>query len=199
MDHKSKNPTIKTKLHVILLAMMPVMASANDQCVLQDRVVSRSEVVIAERTPVRRDVVTMPNGNKKCIVDFKVRVGADWHTAFGEYEWPGDRSSADACGIAAQRGEDLVRQRVGRSQTASEKILVCKDRPELTTLRNTTVGTVGDAGQFRPHPQYLHRFWHNGAQCRWFIEPAFTGRDIQTFQGIVCEVQSGKWIVVDKF
>lgn len=185
---------------LLTLALIPSMVWANgDQCVLQDRTVTRSDVYVAERTPVRRNVVQMPNGNKKCIVDFKVRIGADWHTAFGEYEWDGAKSSEESCTVAVSRAEDNVRQRVGKSQTASEKILVCKDQPELTTLRNVTVGTIGDAGQFRPHPRYLGRFWHNGAQCRWFIEPAFTGQDIQTFQGIICEVQDQKWVVVDKF
>lgn len=186
------------KLLISLLSVSAV-AQAADNCVLQDRTVSQSQVYIQERSPVRQSVVPVPNGLKKCIVDFRVRIGADWHTAFGEHTWMGDRPSAEACAIAVARAEDAVRQRVGRSQTISEKILVCKDEPALTTLRNTVVGTVGNIAQFRPHPDYPNRFYHNGAQCRWFVDVAFTGRDVRSFQGIICEMQDQLWVVVDKF
>ena len=181
------------------LAFIPVMGMAADNCVLQDRTVSRSSVQIEERSAIRRDVVPDFNNQKRCVVDFRVRIGANWHTAFGEYTWPGDRPADQACAIAVSRAEDSVRQRVGRSQTTSEKILVCKDEPKLNTLRSAQIGTVGDLGQFRPHPELTGRFYHNGAQCKWFIDSAFTGRDVRTFQGIICQIQPDQWVVVDKF
>jgi hypothetical protein len=179
--------------------IVPMAAQASDNCVLQDRVVSRSTVQIEERSPIRRDVVPDFNNQRRCVVDFRVRIGANWHTAFGEYTWPGDRPAEEACAIAAKRAEDAVRERVGRSQTTSEKILVCTDEPRLTTLRSAQIGTVGDLGQFRPHPEMTERFYHNGTQCKWFIDSAFTGRDVRTFQGIICQVQPDQWVVVDKF
>lgn len=184
---------------LILLAILPSTIWAQDNCVLQDRVVSRSEVVISERSPIRRDVVPWFDGRRKCIVDFRVRVGRDWHTAYGDHMWDGHRPESEACAIAVARAEDAVRQRIGQSQTASERILVCKDQPALTPLRNVTVGTVGDLGQFRPHPDRLDRFWHNGTQCKWFVESTFVDRNMRQFQGIICEIQDSKWVVVDKF
>lgn len=181
----------------LLIALMVTSASA-EQCVLQDKTVSKTNLEIRERSAVRRDVVSVPEG-KKCIVDFRVRIGSQWYTAFGEHTWSGAQSSESACGIAVSRAEDDVRQRMGKSQTTSEKILVCKDRPELTTLANSTVGTIGEIGQFRPHPAYLNRFWHNGVQCKWFLEPAFKNHEVQTFQGIICELRPNQWVVVDKF
>jgi hypothetical protein len=189
---------MKTKFVLGCLALATAV-HAQDNCVLQERSVSQSQVVIQERSPVRRDVVLTAQGNKKCLVDFRVRIGANWHTAFGEYIWPGDVHSSEACAIAVVRAEDAVRQQVGRSQTMTERTLVCKDRPELNTIRSAQVGTVGDIGQFRPHPQYNERFWHNGAQCRWFIDSVFRSRDVQTFQGVICEIQPTRWVVVDKF
>jgi len=186
----------KTLIALAVMAASPLMA--ND-CVLEDRTVAISQVTIDERSPIRRDIVPMPNGGKKCIVDFRVRVGPNWHTAFGEYSWPNDRPSSEACAIAVDRAENAVRERVGSRQTASQKTLVCKDRPELKELRQSTVGTVGDVGQFRPHPDYPKLFYHNGAKCRWFLEPSFTGQDIRTFQGIVCQIDRQQWVVVDKF
>ena len=183
----------------LALALVPMVTWAADNCVLQDRTVSRSAVTIQERSPIRRDVVPYFDDQKRCIVDFRVRIGAEWHTAFGEYTWSGDRPATEACAIAVTRAEDAVRERVGRSQTTSEKILVCKDEPRLNTLRSAQVGTVGDLGQFRPHPELTGRFYHNGTQCKWFIDSAFTGRDVRTFQGIICQMQADQWVVVDKF
>lgn len=183
----------------LAMALIPITAQAADNCVLQDRTVSRSAVQIQERSPIRRDVVPYFDNQKRCVVDFRVRIGPNWHTAFGEHTWPGDRPADEACAIAVARAEDSVRERVGKSQTLSEKILVCKDEPKLATLRSAQIGTVGDLGQFRPHPEMTGRFYHNGTQCKWFIDSAFTGRDVRTFQGIICQVQSDQWVVVDKF
>ena len=184
---------------LLLMMLLPSLGWTQDNCVLQDRVITRSEVVIAERSPIRRDVVPFFDNRKKCIVDFRVRVGRDWHTAYGDHTWDGHRPESEACAIAVKRAEDAVIQRLGQAQTASERILVCKDQPALTPLRNITVGTVGDLGQFRPHPQRLDRFWHNGTQCKWFIESTFIDSRMRQFQGIICEIQDAKWVVVDKF
>jgi hypothetical protein len=187
------------KKTILTLSLLATSAMASDQCVLQERTVSQSHVTIQERSTVRRDIVPTPSKHKKCIVDFRVRIGANWHTAFGEYVWPGDLSENEACAIAVSRAEDLVRQRVGKSNTLTERTLVCKDRTELNTLRTTQIGTVADVAQFRPDPEFPNRFWHNGAQCKWFIESTFTGKNIQAFRGIICETQPNLWVVVDKF
>lgn len=189
---------MKQKCILALILMMPVLA-LSEECVLQERTVTQHRAQIAERTAVRRDVVPMPGGGRKCIVDFRVRIGTQWHSAFGEYSWDGNRGSHEACAVAVQRAEDAVRDRVAQGASVSERIVVCKDRPELRELRASAIGTVGNAGQFRHHPEYSGRFWHNGAQCRWFTEPAFTGNDIRNFQGIICEIGRDQWVVVDKF
>lgn len=187
------------KRTVLVMMLMAPVAAMSEQCVLQERTVTQHRAEITERTTVRRDVVPMPGGGRKCIVDFRVRIGTQWHTAFGEYAWDGNRGSHEACGVAVQRAEDAVRERVGRGTSVSERVVVCKDRPELQELRSSTLGTVGNSGQFRHHPEHAARFWHNGAQCRWFLEPAFTGQDIRNFQGIICELGRDQWVVVDKF
>jgi hypothetical protein len=55
------------------------------------------------------------------MVTFRVSIGTDWHSAHGEYEWAGDRPREEACAVAVSRAEDEVRERVGRTQTVSEK------------------------------------------------------------------------------
>lgn len=183
---------------IFLLSLVPALAQAGD-CVLQDRTVSQAQVQIDERSPIRRSVVPYTNGQRKCVVDFRVRIGATWHSAFGDHVWPGDRPESEACAIAVVRAEDQVRERVGLTQTVSEKILVCKDEPKLASFSRTQIGTVGDIGQFRPHPEYTRRFYHNGTQCKWFLDTNFTGRDVRTFQGIICQINANDWVVVDKF
>ena len=183
---------------LLISSLVPGAVFAADQCVLQDQTVSRGYTMISERANIRSEVVPSFNG-KKCMVNFRARIGAEWHTAFGEYEWPGDRPREEACAVALKRAEDSVRERVGRSQVITEKTLICNDNPDLRTLRQTNPGTMGDLSQFRPHPEYTREFWHNGTQCRFFLDSAYVGTDIRTFQGVICRVHDSKWVVVDKW
>ena len=178
--------------------LFPAVALAQ-QCVLQDRTVTRGTVTIAERSEIRPEVVPSFSGGRKCMVSFRARVGSTWHTAFGEYEWPGDRPRDEACAVAVKRAEDSVRERVAAAQVVSEKVLICRDNPDLETMRQINPGTVGELGQFRPHPDYPREFWHNGTQCRFILDTAYTGQDVRTFEGIICKVHNSKWVVVDKF
>ena len=183
-----------------LLLMLPGLALATtDQCVLQDRTVSQTSAVIAERADIRSEVVPALGNTKKCMVNFRARIGPAWHTAFGEYEWSGDRPREEACAVALRRAEDSVKERVSRSQIISEKVLICNDNPDLKTLRQVNPGTAGSLSQFRPHPELPSAFWHNGTQCRFFLDSTYTGSDIRTFQGIICQIQNSQWVVVDKF
>jgi len=183
---------------LLALALIPATVLASD-CVLQDRTVSRSTVTIAERSKIKPEVVPSINNGRKCMVTFRVRIGSDWHSAHGEYEWAGDRPREEACAVAVKRAEDSVRDQVAASRVISEKILVCRDDLTLDTIRQANPGTVADLAQFRPHPDYPKEFWYNGTRCRWFLDTGFTGRDVRTWQGIICEIHGSKWVVVDKF
>jgi hypothetical protein len=184
------------KLALVLL--LPAMVWA-DNCVLQDRTVTQGSVVIQERSKIEVEVFALTNGLKRCQVTFRARVGAEWHTAFGEVDWEGDRPRDDACGVAYKRAEDNVRERAGKNRVISDKVMICRDQPDLQTLRQANPGTIAALHQFRPHPDYPNRFWHNGAQCKWFLESNYVGKDIRTFQGVICQLQDSKWVVVDKF
>jgi hypothetical protein len=183
---------------LLALALIPATVLASE-CVLQDRTVSRSAVTIAERSKITPQVVPSINNGRKCMVTFRARIGADWHTAHGEHTWAGDRPREEACAQAVRNAEDEVRERVGRTQSVSEKTMVCSDRPDLDALRSTNPGTIAELHQFRPHPSYPDRFWHNGAQCRWFLDSGWNGRDVQTMNGVICQLSNQKWVVVDKF
>ena len=183
---------------LLTLALIPATVMAAD-CVMQDRTVTRSAVTIVERSKITPEVVSAMGGGKRCMVSFRVRIGNDWHSAHGEYEWPGDRPREEACAVAVSRAEDSVRERVGKLQTMSEKTMVCSDRPDLDALRSTNPGTVAELHQFRPHPDYPREFWHNGAPCRYFLDSAYVQNDVRTFQGVICKVHDSRWVVVDKW
>ena len=183
---------------LLALALIPATVLASE-CVLQDRTVSRSTVTIAERSKIKPEVVPSVNNGRKCMVTFRVRIGADWHSAHGEYEWAGDRPREEACTVAVKRAEDAVRERVGKLQTVSEKTMICSDRPDLDALRSTNPGTIAELHQFRPHPDHPREFWHNGAPCRYFLDSAYVHQDVRTFQGVICRIHESKWVVVDKW
>ena len=185
------------KLLISTLAM--AVMSAHADCVLQDKTVSQSSVSIAERGKITATVVPDPQQGKRCLVTFRARVGATWYTATGEYTWPGDTPRDSACAMAVKRAEDSVREQVAASRVISEKVSICNDDPSLDTIREINPGTVGDLSQFRPHPNYPKEFWYNGTRCRWFLDTGFSGRDIRTWQGIICLIHDSKWVVVDKF
>lgn len=180
----------------LVIMAMPAMA---DVCRMQERTVTQHRVTIEERSSVSRDVISMPGGGRKCMVSFRVRIGSQWHTAHGEHIWDGNLGSNEACAQATTRAEDLVRERVGRGASLTERVLICDDRPDLQELRGSVTGTVARNHQFRPHPDYPQRFWHRGAECRWFLEPTLTDRGLHNFQGIICELGRDQWVVVDRF
>ena len=183
----------------LLISLLIPGAAMAQQCVLQNQTVTRNAVVITERSPIRTEVVPAIGGGKKCMVNFRVRIGADWHTAFGEHEWAGDRPREEACAVAVQRAESLVRSRVGSSQVVTENTLICNENPELNALRTLNPGTVAELHQFRPHPDYPREFWHNGARCRFILDTVFGAVGLRTLQGVICQLQDTKWVVVDKF
>jgi hypothetical protein len=180
-----------------LLLLLPLTVAA--ECVLQDRIVSRTDAKIAERSQINRTVIPAPGNMQRCIVDYRARVGTQWYMASGEYDWPGDRPANEACAVAVSRADDSVLRQAVPSHMQTEKVLVCNDRPNQQLISNSVPGTVGQLHQFRTHPDFPRNFWHNGTQCRWFLESAFRNNNVHTFHGIICQLQDSNWVVVDRF
>ena len=182
---------------LLLLLMIPVLAHA--ECVLQDRTVSTSTERIEERSGIKQNVVRMPSGESRCLVNFQARIGTVWYMASGHYDWPGDRPAGEACAVAATRAEDFALSSAAPKNVRSEKVMICSDQPDNRILREAQIGTQAELHQFRSHSSYPDRFWHNGAQCRWFLDSGWNGRDVQTMHGVICQLSNQKWVVVDKF
>jgi hypothetical protein len=197
MVNKSKiNGTSRQLLIVSLLA--PVLALAQ-QCVLQTRTVTQGQIQIEERSQVSAQIVPVPGGDQRCMISMRGRVGATWYTGFGEFVFPRTGSPEQACVSARSRAEASITSQAGSRQVATDSTLVCREDPTLDALRRTDVGTVAKLAQYRPHPDYPNDFRHNGTRCRWFLDPAWTGRELRTGQGIICQLQDDNYVVVDKF
>jgi hypothetical protein len=185
---------------IVTLTALAVSATAAAQtCVLQQNTVNRTAVTIQERSQISATVVPTTDGRRKCMVDMRVRIGSDWHTAFGEHTWNGDTPRESACAAAVQRAEDSAIRRVAASTVVTENVLICNDREDLNTLRQANPGTVGELAQFRPHPTNTREFWYNGTKCRWFVDSIWQQQTVQTMQGVICQLQDSKWVVVDRF
>lgn len=176
-------------------ALIPVSVAA--ECRMIDQTLTRSEVRVTQRTaPVRTVTETAP---RQCHVRFRILVDNNWYDAHGSQTWRDDQTVQQACGEAAMRAERDVIDRIGRSRVTNQSLMVCDDDERFRTLRRAEVGSVARLDQYRPHPEFPRAFQHNGTQCRWFLESGMAGSDVQTLQGIICEVQDGRWAVVDRF
>lgn len=181
------------------LSLVASTATAADLCTMQERTVTQRRVTISERSQIVKSVVPMPSGERRCTVEFKVRIGNEWHPAHGEYAWDGVRPANEACAAAVQQAERDVEARVNRGAVLSESILICKDNPDAKTVRQADRGTVASNDRFRPHPDYPKYFYHNGTRCRWFLETGWDKNDVRSYSGVICELEDRNWIVVDRF
>jgi len=181
------------------LLAVPGVAVAN--CVLTDRTAVSSEAKIEQRSGVTVNVMATPGlvGYRRCEVTFHARIGDRWYLTSAHHDWPGDRPQAEACAVAQARADSAARTMAGPSQITTHRSMVCTDNPNAAPVHNVKIGQQADLHQFRPHPQFPNAFWHNGSQCRWFIEPQFRDRDIHNHQGVICEIRRSIWVVVDKF
>ena len=183
---------------LIACLIAPVVAMAQ-QCVLQTRTVTQGQVQIEERSQITAQIVPVPGGDQRCMVTMRGRVGATWYTGFGEFVFARTGNPDQACTSARSRAEASITSQAGSRQVATDSTLVCKEDPTLDNVRTADPGTVAKLAQYRPHPDYPREFYHNGTRCRWFLDPAWTGRELRTGQGIICQLQDDNYVVVDKF
>ena len=188
------------KKQLLALAVSSCLAnSALAECVVQDRTVTQRQYSIQERSDIRRAVVPTTTGERKCVVEFRVRIGTAWHQAHGEYVWDGVRPAGEACAAAVALAERDVQARLQKQAVINESVLVCSDNPDRDRLLSAHPGTVANLDRFRPHPDYPRSFYHNGTQCRYFLEATYLERDVRQYSGVICQLQDRKWVVVDRF
>ena len=78
-------------------------------------------------------------------------------------------------------------------------MLVCNDDERYKKKDVSEVGFLGRLEQFRPHPLFKNKFYHQGSICKWFIDKELINSDIVNFEGIICNLNDNNWAVIDKF
>lgn len=184
---------------LILTLLIPGSVWAQNNCVLQEKTVKQSNARITEVSDIRRDIVPFGSTQKQCIVNFKGLIDNNWYAAHGEYVWDGELPAGDACAIAVEKAKKDLTNSVKPSTIVSEEVLVCRDDTDNSKFAITKVGSFVDITQLSVHTKYPKRFYYNGAECRWFVESNWTGKDIRQYQGVACRLEPNKWVVVDKF
>jgi len=194
-------PKTKQKIRqtAIIALLLPASVWAQECVIQQKTVTNQTAVIIKQINEIKRDVIPWGTNQKKCIVNFKALVDDRWHMASGEYIWDGDQPVSEACGVAVARAKKDLTQTVKPANIVNEDVVICRDDTNQTDIRVTQVGNLVDIAQLKPHPDYPNKFYHNGAECRWFLDIGWTGKDIRQYRGIACKLEAGKWVVVDKF
>jgi hypothetical protein len=189
----------KIRQTAIIALLLPASVWAQECVIQQKTVTNQTSVIIKQTNDIKRDVIPWGSNQKKCIVNFKALIDNNWHMASGEYVWDGDQPVSEACGVATARAKKDLTQTVKPANIVNEDVVICRDDTNQTDIRVTQVGNLVDIAQLKPHPDYPNKFYHNGAECRWFLDIGWTGKDIRQYRGIACKLEAGKWVVVDKF
>ena len=74
----------------------------------------------------------------------------------------------------------------------------CVEEPGQT-VRTVRIGDLVRETWVTKHPVIKDYFGYRGNRCRWFLESDSAQKDLVQYQGIICEVQSNAWRVIDKF
>ena len=182
---------------IIFLTTILLSNTSYAECVLQEKVHSKSVGTIQERGSIKRDIVPYDSYRKKCMVNYKANIDNEWQVAFGEYVFS-DLPVSTACGRAVKQAEKNLIARISANSSTVEHNLICSDDENLQTIRKSNVGTIARLDQYRPHPDKTNEFNDNGHKCRWILDTQFEG-GMKTYEGIICQLQGNQWVVVDKF
>lgn len=188
------------KIIFLIISTISLTSLAQD-CLLQERTVSKDSGTISDIRNVRAEVLPWKNGYQKCVVTLDGLANGQWSQGRGEFVWDGQSSSKQACSAAVELAKKNLLNELKSSTISNESVVICREKPkEEQPLLNPKVGTILDnPNVLRVHPKFQNTFYHNGEECRWYIETGWNGKDILQFNGIVCRYGPKKWIIVDKF
>ena len=196
---KSKRDYCTMQKLAVLFFVISGIASAQE-CKMTETIRSKESIVVEMIRDVKAEIY--PHGNKqlRCNVHLEGWADGNWHMTSGDFIWSGNYSREQACKAAVELAKKNLQNALKSSTIESESKIVCEEPwPREQPILNPKVGTILDSIKgFRMHPQHLKPFYHNGEECRWYLETGWNGKDITQFNGIVCKY-GPKWIVVDKF
>jgi hypothetical protein len=186
---------------LIAVLLMSAMAVSAQECIMTDTIGSSDLGRVKDIQNVKADLTPWKNGKQTCTVTLEGRVDGKWGKGKGDFTWNGQSSSTQACIAAVDLAKKDLLNSLTDSTISNKTVVVCKEQKDKDKpLLNPAVGTIlTNINSLRVHPNFPNSFYHNGEECRWYIETAWNGKDITHINGIVCRIDPGHWIIVDKF
>ena len=136
----------------------------------------------------------------QCIVHYRVNIDDEWRTVEGIGRGP---TEAAACQQALDVTRGTLLLEVSPKSVSAETQLVCTDLDQIH-IRPVRIGEVIWESETDVHRHAKERkyFDYKQTKCRMFTERNVKDRNLYTYQGIICRVNSrpdSKWRVVDKY
>lgn len=184
---------------ILVLGLCLVSSVAIADCYVRSNIRLTRQAINAGPTDVQRLAVPDALGYK-CLMRYRVHIGDEWYTAEGTGV---SKNEGDACRQALDIGNGRVLAEVEPSQVSADTQMVCSDVPDIR-IRQVRIGEVvwESETDMHRHEQERRYFDYKQTKCRMFTERNAKDRNLYTYQGIICKVDSlpnSKWRVVDKY
>jgi hypothetical protein len=183
----------------IAVAGLSNCGQAQADCYIRSNIKLTRQAIDAGPTDVQKLVV--PDGlGQKCVMRYRVHIGDMWRTAEGTGV---AKTEANACKSALDIGNGGILSEVEPSQIGADTQMVCSDLPDIR-IRAVRIGEVvwESETDMHRHTQERKYFDYKQTKCRMFTERNTKDRNLYTYQGIICKVDSlpnSKWRVIDKY
>ena len=163
---------------IILSLSLLSGASFAQDCIMKERITSKEVGRLDEIRNGIAEVKPFGNGQYKCTASIEGYAGGKWHNGSGDFIWNGDLSQEKACGAAVELAKKNLLTGLYSSIIESKTLVVCKEPEEKDRpLLNPKIGTIIDnVNRLRKHPTYPTAFYHNGEECRWYLETGWNGK-----------------------
>jgi hypothetical protein len=188
------------KLAIILtIAVAGYCSNTRADCYTRSNIRMTRSSIDAGPTDVQKLIVPDSNGSR-CVARYRVHINDMWYSAEGSSV---AKTESEACARALDVGIGTVLAEVEPNTISSDTQMVCSDLPDIR-IRPVHIGEViwESETDMHRHPQERKYFDYKQTKCRMFTERNAKDRNLYTYQGIICKVDSGpysKWRVVDKY
>lgn len=189
MDYKNR------MLKVALTASILVSTSAVAECYVRTATNVKGRAAVQRVADVQYTKVPF-NGLRKCTAQMRVQINGKWQDAEGE-------GVAETDTLACENARDIAKAKillpVENASVDTESNMVCTDEPVVKPVEKVRINDWVKESELAIYKPYPKPFWYNGMWCKWFsYKEAHLGRPV-AFAGVMCEMQKGRWQVVDLF
>ena len=148
---------------LLIAGLILASSSVSAECYMRSNIHLTRQEINAGPTDFQRLVVPASSG-KKCMVQYRVHIGDEWHTAEGSGQGQ-DEGSACAQAMDVSRGHLL--NEVEPTNITSNSDMVCNDLPEIR-IRAVRIGEViwESETDMHRHPQERKYFDYKQTRCR---------------------------------